>query len=182
MIVTAFIVFLVSVLGGLLLIAGYITIQGDEDFRIFPAEKGPVKCEYIDEEKAVFSCTLTYRNTGKQLAMVLDIFPRLLLPREQFDIARVSCRIEHPIDRRDDGYMQAFLSDAGDKGELVLVLEMQVKEGKKMEEILEDMVDITLNTYTISVGRTMPKTKKEFLTIDADDIKAAARKGADEKA
>lgn len=179
MIGTMLIVFLAVVLAVILFIAGYIMFQGDEDFRIFPSEKGQVKCEYIDEKRAVFSTVLPYRNVGKQLAMVLDVFPRLLLPKEQFDLAKVSCRIEHSDDRRDDGYMQAFISDAGDKGELIVIIEFEAKEGNSIKAVLENMVDVMLDAYTVSVGRTMPQTRKTLLTIDSEEINAAAGKGAD---
>lgn len=170
---------LLAVLAVLLFVAVYIMLQGDEHFCVIPEERGFVKCEHIDEAKAIFSCVLPFRNTGKQLAMVLDVFTRLLLPKEQFDMAKVSCRLESFSDRRDDGYMQAFLSDIADKGEFLLVLEIEGKDGSKMQDILDNMVDITLNVYSVSVGRAMPKTRKVFITIDSDEIKSAAVKGAD---
>lgn len=162
-------------------VALYIKAQGEQDVRFLPEQKSKLTCELIDDEKAVFSLLLPYQNFGKQEGIMTDAFARVLLPKEQFDMAKVSSHFENSLARRDDDYVEAFIIRIGVKGNFVLTLEITPSKNRSMQEVLENIVDMTIDIYYEVVGRTYPMLRKDSLTLLLEEFQQAATEGAAKK-
>lgn len=156
----------------------YIKLQGEADVRILTSERSALVCDYIDKEKAVFSMTIPFYNGGKQEDIILDAFARVLLPQEQFDLAKVTARLEHVDRRRSDDYLEAFIVKIKQKGDFVLTLTVEAKEGITIQEVLKDIVDITIDVYWTAVGRRAPRILKDDLTVLLEEFQDSAAKEA----
>lgn len=157
----------------------YICLQGEHDVRFLPQNKSTLTCEYIDKDRAIFSLSIPYKNFGKQEGIMTDAFVRVLLPKEQFDLAKIIGHFENSEARRDDDYMEAFIVRISEKGNFILTLEIIPNNSFSIDEILQNMVDFTIDIYYEVTGRTYPMIRKASLTLLLEEFQQAAAKGAD---
>lgn len=155
----------------------YIKLQGEGDVRVLTSEHGELKCEYIDDKKAVFSMVIPFYNAGKQEDIILDAFARVLLPQEQFDMARVTALLERPERRRSDNYLEAFIVKIKQKGDFILTLTVEAKD-VSIEEVLKNIVDITIDIYWTAVSRRAPRILKDDLVVLLEQFQDSAKEAA----
>lgn len=154
----------------------YITLQGEGDVRILTGERSALTCEYVDKQKAVFSMIVPFYNGGKQEDIILDAFARVLLPQEQFDMATVTPLLERPERRRSDNYLEAFIVKIKERGEFILTLTVEAKDGAMLEDVLQNIVDMTIDVYWTAVGRCAPRILKDDLTVLLEEFQDSAAK------
>ena len=153
----------------------YILLQGNEKISFLTADRSALSCEYLDEQKAIFSLTIPFCNAGTQEGIMTDAFARVLLPREQFSLASINSRLEKADERRDDGYLEAFIGRIGQKGDFILTLEITSLNRNSMDDILNGIVDMTIDIYYVVTGRTSPKIRKDSLTLLLEEFQQAAK-------
>ena len=150
-------------------IAIYIAVQGNEKVVLLGKERTLLACREAAGTHAVFSLKVPLVNNGRQDGIVLDAFARLLLPLEQFDLARVLARLERENVPRADDYMEAFVVHPGERHELILTIAMDAVAGD-IKYVLENMVDVTVDVYYQVVGRTAPHIEKCIIDLSLEEF------------
>ena len=95
----------------------YIVRQGDSEIEILTAQRTELQLVSAEDGRAVFVAQIPLCNLSAQDGIILDAFPRHLLPQEQYDAARVESRLELLTAPREDGYFEAVIIE-GNKGKL----------------------------------------------------------------
>ncbi len=167
--------FILLVMVPIILVYLFIKMQGDENFICLVDKRSPLVCERLDNKTAKFSFFLPYINLGKQEGVVLDAFARSLLPKEQFDLARVITFLERIEKRRDDNYLEAFIFKKNVQSDFIITICFEALDDNKMQDVLRQMVDLTIDIYINVVGRENVQIRKTSLTILLEEFQKAAK-------
>lgn len=146
-------------------------LQGDEKFVIETEKKSSLKVLERGENFLVVNTIIPYNNYGKQICMVLDTFPRVLLPHEQYDKAIVTANLEQLDAPRTDGYFEAFMVYPHKSGDLSLTLRF-VSQQSSIEDALQDIFDVSINIYSNGIGRNDMFIRKANLVIKKEELVA----------
>lgn len=146
-------------------------IQGDEKFVIETQKHTPLKVLERGSNFLVVSTNIPYSNYGKQICMVLDIFPRVLLPQEQYDKATVTAHLEQAHAPRADEYFEAFMVYPNKTGDLTLTLRF-FSPLLSIEDSLKDIFDVTINIYSNGIGRNEMFIRKTGLVVQKEELVA----------
>ena len=66
---------------GVVVIGGYISVQGDAVMRLLTKERSKAKLDNKTEERVDFSLEIPFDNIGKQEGTILDAYMRIYLPQ-----------------------------------------------------------------------------------------------------
>lgn len=152
-----------------------LSAQGQVEFA-WPA-KSAWSVSKVSDSFAQFTVKVPLKNeTGIDLTIV-DAFPRILLPEEQYKSARVFGRAVFGEDAREDGYWEAVIIPRRTGANLTLVLEITSEAGT-LEKALAEMPDFNVDLYWQTVCRNPIRIEKQrFQTQAAELKKAFAEKG-----
>ena len=121
---------------------------------------------------AQFTVKVPLKNeTGIDLTIV-DAFPRILLPEEQYKSARVFGRAVFGEDGREDGYWEAVIIPRRTGANLTLVLEITSEDGR-MERALAKLPDFNVDLYWQTVCRNPIRIEKARFKIQAAELQKA---------
>ena len=131
----------------------------------------------VSDSFAQFAVKIPLKNeTGIDLTIV-DAFPRILLPEEQYQSARVFGRAVFGEDAREDGYWEAVIIPRRTGANLTLVLEFCSDRGT-LAEALAELPDFNVDLYWQTVCRNPIRIEKQRFQIQAEELrKAFAEKG-----
>lgn len=139
----------------------------------FINERTALKMEQIDNNKVAFYTEFDIANSGKRNeAMVLDAFGRSEMPKEQYDKARLSVRLERATDRRDDGYMEAFAFFDGPREKMIYTFTVE-SPSQSILQTIEEIKDIKLALYIHSVGRDDGFIRRWYFIATQEEMKKA---------
>ena len=119
----------------------YIVRQGDAEIEILTAQRTELQLVSVEDGKGVFSAQSPLFN-----GIILDAFPRHLLPQEQYDAARVESRLELLTAPREDGYFEAVIIEGNKGNTLVLTVALTAKNGL-LAEAVASMADMPVELY-----------------------------------
>ena len=157
---------------GILGIWIYIVRQGDAEIEILTAQRTELQLVSVEDGKGVFSAQIPLFNLASQDGIILDAFPRHLLPQEQYDAARVESRLELLTAPREDGYFEAVIIEGNKGNTLVLTVALTAKNGL-LAEAVASMADMPVELYYQVVGRGECALHKERLVLPAAEFKTA---------
>ena len=150
----------------------YIVRQGDAEIEILTAQRTELQLVSVEDGKGVFSAQIPLFNLASQDGIILDAFPRHLLPQEQYDAARLESRLELLTAPREDGYFEAVIIEGNKGNTLVLTVALTAKNGS-LAEAVASMADMPVELYYQVVGRGECALHKERLVLPAAEFKTA---------
>ena len=165
-----FIGFLITVLATYL----YISNQGNCNIQIFGDGRSKFKIDELTKESATFSTLIRYKNVGSQNGTIVDLFPRHLLPQEQFDAVNVESWLFDKSMERHDGYWEAIIVKKGLEGIIQLNIKLTAKNGDIINT-LENMVDMPVNLVYQVVGRSWFDIYKERIIMYKEEVAEAVK-------
>ena len=150
----------------------YIVRQGDSEIEILTAQRTALQLVSVENGKAVFAVQVPLCNLSAQDGIILDAFPRHLLPQEQYDAARVESRLELLTAPREDGYFEAVIIEGNKGNTFVLTVALTAKNGL-VAEAVAGMADMPVELYYQVVGRGECTLHKERLILPAAEFRVA---------
>lgn len=170
MLLTIIGIFIALFILGLLVVAIYISVQGDAEMRLLPKERSQARLVAQEDGRADFSLTLPFTNTGKQEGTILDAYLRIYLPQEQYADVLLRGKVNLEDVPRDDDYFEALLVPAGTKRSFALRFEAYAKNGKDLSEALAGAPDVDVAVFIDCRGRRELYTVKEIFTLTAEEL------------
>ena len=135
---------------GVIIVGVYISIQGDAVMRLLVKQR----------TKAVLD---------KVYADRID------LPQEQYSDVLLRGKVNREGYLREDDYFEAMLVPAGTGEKFVLRFEAYAKNGKSLEEAMENIPDVDVALFADCRGRRELYTVKEYFTLTADEMRALVK-------
>ncbi len=150
----------------------YILLQGNERLVMRFSERTPLACADIDEHQATLFLSIPIENEGRQDGIVMDAFGRLLLPKEQYDQAKIVLKLDKEDALRTDDYLPAFFIEPGKK--TTLRMTFLITTDGDIRSALRQLPDVTVDIYCHISGRTKPRIYKTALMIPLEEFRACA--------
>lgn len=160
---------------GVLVVGLYISMQGDAVMRLLTKKRSAVALEKKEAERVDFSLEIPFDNVGKQEGTVLDAYMRIYLPQEQYGDVLLRGKVNREGYLREDDYFEAMLVPAGTGEKFVLRFEAYAKNGKSLEEAMENIPDVDVALFADCRGRRELYTVKEYFTLTADEMRALVK-------
>ena len=153
----------------------YAYRQGDEHIVFSTKRRTAFALEDIGFDRVVLYSDIPYENKGKQNGTLMDVYPRHLLPQEQFDNVGIVSRTTSLEKERHDGYWEAVIIPPGKGGHVRLRVEMTAKNGNIRSD-LNDFPDMPIDIVYQVVGRSDWYITKARIVLDADEVVQALRR------
>lgn len=150
----------------------YIKRQGDAKFAFLLDQRTDFTLASATEDRAVFVCRIPYVNNGTQDGTLVDVFPRHLLPSEQYSALEVRSWLTWAEKPRTDGYWEAIIVPKGTGNAIILVLEFHDRGGG-LAAGLKEMVDMRIDIIYQAVGRAEWYLNKASFVLPAAEIRRA---------
>lgn len=160
---------------GVIVVGGYISIQGDAVMRLLTKERTQAALDKKAAERVDFSLEVPFDNIGKQEGTILDAYMRIYLPQEQYSDVLLRGKVNLKNHLREDDYFEALLVPAGTGDKFVLRFEAYAKNGKSIEEAMANIPDVDVALFADCRGRRELYTAKEFFTLTADEMRALVK-------
>ena len=100
---------------------------------------------------------------------------RIYLPLEQYSDVLLRGKVNREGYLREDDYFEAMLVPAGTGEKFVLRFEAYAKNGKSLEEAMENIPDVDVALFADCRGRRELYTVKEYFTLTADEMRALVK-------
>ena len=136
--------------------------QGNEDIVIMVKRRTPFVVEDISFDQVVLSTDIPFVNRGKQYGTIMDMFPRHLLPQEQFDNVRIQS-------------WEALVYKQRQGSTIRLRLVMTANSGNIRKDLV-GFPDMPIDIYHQVVGREAYRISKTRITLTAEELEVAMRK------
>lgn len=160
---------------GVIVIGGYISIQGDAVMRLLTKERTQAALDKKAAERVDFSLEVPFDNIGKQEGTILDAYMRIYLPQEQYSDVLLRGKVNLKNHLREDDYFEALLVPAGTGDKFMLRFEAYAKNGKSIKEAMANIPDVDVALFADCRGRRELYTAKVFFTLTADEMRALVK-------
>lgn len=157
---------------GLVAVAVFIMMQPKHKFVFDVAKRTKAELTVKTDDKLCFSVDVPFTNEGGDEGLVLDAFPRIYLPQEQYDKALVRGKINLKDVPRDDDYFEALVMPKGEHKTMTVKFELTPMHGASLKEAVSGLPDFDVALFWECRGRENLYTVKKFITISADEVKA----------
>lgn len=156
----------------------YIIRLGKADPVFYADRRTEFAATEFGQSSMSVACEMPYMNTGKQLCTIMDCYPRVLLPEEQFSGVKITGRVERIDARRNDGYFEAVLVYPQTGGTLIVTLDLEV-QNDDVRKTLMAMPDVNVDVVYQIVDRHSLYINKVRIVLTANEVKRAIEaKGA----
>lgn len=152
----------------------FVWRQGNEHVVMLMKRRTPFIVEDMSFNQVVLSCEIPFVNKGKQYGTVMDLFPRHLLPQEQFDRVKVESWITDAHKERHDGYWEAVIIKPRKGGVCKLRLVLTAKSGNIRKDLV-GFPDMPIDILYQVVGRTDYHISKDRLVLTSSELEQALR-------
>jgi hypothetical protein len=149
----------------------YILNQGDAKFEFLVSDRAAFKLSSLTQESAVFTTSVPFVNSGPQDGTIVDLFPRHLLPQEQFDKVKAESFVSRQGAERSDGYWEAVIIPKKTGGVLNVTVVLTAKEGGILP-LLPEMVDMPVKLVAHIVARRKWYLQKAEIILPQTEIAA----------
>lgn len=132
----------------------------------------------LGERSMTVQCEMMYRNTGRLMYTIMDCYPRVLLPQEQFGDVRITGRVEREDARRSDGYFESVIVYPKMGGTLIVTLELEMQNEAAFDTLCK-MPDVNIDIVYQIVDRHKLYIGKTRIVLTAREVRSAIEvKGA----
>lgn len=150
----------------------FVLKQGNERVILLPKRKTSFQLADMNMSSITLFCDVPFVNKGRQLGTIMDLFPRPLLPEEQFDGVKVNAWAMD-IDRpRHDGYFEAIIIKPRKGGTIRIYVTLTGRNGNIREDI-KGFPYMDIDIYYQIVGRTDYHIDKQRIRLTAEEVQAA---------
>ncbi len=172
---------LINVLVGCLFLValGYLAFQlfakwqGDEQIVLqVRHKKVSFKVEEISFNQVTLYADVPFQNVGRQNGTVMDVFPRVLLPQEQFDEVHVAAWTTNANKERHDGYWEAVIIPSKKGGIIRLRVILTAKHGNIRVDA-KNFPDMPIDIVYQVVGRSDWYLTKGRVILTAQEVEKA---------
>ena len=146
--------------------------QGDAKFIIEARRRDPFALKSMSTDTAVFETEVPFHNGGKQLGTIMDFYPRVLLPREQYDLCAVTAQLANKDAERDDGYWESVIYYPH-KGSRIRVTVTLTSKGGNIREDLRTFPDMPVDLVYQAGSRSEWYIHKARITLKASEVRHA---------
>ena len=146
--------------------------QGDAKFIIEARRRNPFELKEMTSDTAVFETEVPFHNAGRQLGTIMDFYPRVLLPREQYDRCLVSAQLANKEAERDDGYWESVIYYPR-KGGRIRVTVTIVSKNRDIRNDLRTFPDMPIDLVYQVVSRSEWYIHKARITLKAAEVQKA---------
>lgn len=160
---------------GVVVVGGYISVQGDAVMRLLTKERTKAVLDKKENERVDFSLEVPFDNIGKQEGTILDAYMRIYLPQEQYNDVLLRGKVNLKNHLREDDYFEALLVPAGTGDKFVLRFEAYAKNGKTIAEAMANIPDVDVALFADCRGRRELYTAKEFFTLTAEEMRGLVK-------
>ncbi len=150
----------------------YVAKQGDECIVMVPKRRSNFEVEDISFDKVVLVCDIPFVNKGRQNGTIMDLYPRHLLPQEQFDTVLVESWTMDVARPRHDGYFESVIIEPKKGGTIRLRLIMTGKNGNIRKD-LQGFPDMNIDIVYQVVGRSDWHISKNRIRLTAEELQQA---------
>ena len=150
----------------------YVVRQGDEHIQMVTKRRSAFQLEDISFDKVTLVCDIPLTNRGKQNGTIMDLYPRHLLPQEQFDNVHVECWTMDVARPRHDGYFESYIVEPKKGGTIRLHVIMTGKNGNIRKD-LQGFPDMNIDIVYQVVGRTDWHISKNRICLTSEELQAA---------
>lgn len=112
---------------------------------------------------------LTFKNLGKQEAVVSDCIARTQLPYEQYDGIEARGRVERVGAPREDDYFEAVIVEPGKSMDVDVFITLKARKGQSLELALSRMVDMPVDIIYTTFSRQPYEVRKDRIVMTAEE-------------
>lgn len=152
----------------------YCVRQGNERITMLVKRRTPFVVEDISFDKVTLVCDIPFANRGKQNGTIMDLYPRHLLPEEQFDKVHIESWTTDLDHERHDGYWESVIIEPRKGGTVRLRLILTAKSGNIRKDT-EGFPDMSIDIVYQVVGRSDWHISKNRLVLTAEELQQALR-------
>ena len=151
----------------------FVWKQGNENVMLIVKRRTPFLVESKDFNSVTLYTDIPFTNKGTQLGTIMDLFPRHLLPCEQFDGVTVTSWGQH-LDRTDrqDGYFESYIVKPKTGGTVRIHVTFTGLNGNIMNDI-QGLPDMNIDIYYQVVGRTYYRITKQRIRMTEEEVARA---------
>lgn len=151
----------------------FVWKQGNENVVLLIKRRTPFVVEHRDFASVTLYTDIPFVNKGTQLGTIMDLFPRHLLPCEQFDRVTVNSWGQH-LERtnRQDGYFESYIVKPKTGGTVRIHVTFTGINGNIINDI-EGLPDMNLDIYYQVVGRTFYRITKQRIRMTQEEVARA---------
>lgn len=150
----------------------FVLKQGNEQVVLLPKRKTNFQVADMNFESITLFCDIPFVNKGRQNGTIMDLFPRHLLPEEQFDAVKVetwAMDIDRP---RHDGYFEAVIIKPRKGGTIRVYVKLIGKSGNIREDI-KGFPYMNIDVLYQVVGREDWHIDKARIRLTPEELQAA---------
>lgn len=150
----------------------FVLKQGNEQVVLLPKRKTNFQVADMNFESITLFCDIPFVNKGRQNGTIMDLFPRHLLPQEQFDAVKVEIWAMDNNRPRHDGYFEAVIIKPKKGGTIRVYVKLIGKSGNIRED-LKEFPYMNIDIFYQVVGREDYHINKDRIRLNPADIQAA---------
>ncbi|MDY3974322.1 hypothetical protein [uncultured Veillonella sp.] len=148
--------------------------QGDEQITMLTKRRTQFEVEDINFHQVTLVCDIPFVNKGRQNGTIMDLYPRHLMPQEQFDNVWIQSWTTDANAERHDGYWKAQIIEAHKGGIVRLRLIFNAKNGN-IHKDLAGFPDMNIDIVYQVVGRSDWHISKNRIVLTAEELQHALR-------
>lgn len=152
----------------------YAWRQGDEAITMLVKRRTPFVVEDESFQQVVLVSDIPFVNKGRQNGTIMDLYPRHLMPQEQFDNVHIQSWTTDANAERHDGYWKAQIIETRKGGTVRLRLIFTAKNGN-IHKDLKGFPDMNIDIVYQVVGRSDWHISKNRITLTAEELQQALR-------
>ena len=143
--------------------------QGDEKVILLPKRATNFQVSDRNFESITLFCDVPFVNKGRQNGTIMDLFPRPLLPEEQFDSVKVDAWAMDINRPRHDGYFEAVIIKPRKGGTIRVYVTLIGKSGNIREDI-KGFPYMNIDIYYQVVGREDYHIDKQRIRLTPEEV------------
>lgn len=144
-------------------------VEGDAEL-ILDKDKGTEFFKVSRDGDSVIICRrLTFKNIGKQEAVVSDCIARTQLPFEQYDGIEARGRVERVGKTREDDYFEAVIVEPKTSIDIDVFVTLKARKGQSLELAMSHMVDMPIDIIYTTSSRRPYEVRKDRIIMTAEE-------------
>lgn len=150
----------------------FVLKQGDEHIVLLPKRKTNFQLLDMTFDSITLFCDIPFVNKGRQNGTIMDLFPRHLLPEEQFDAVKVESWTMDMNRPRNDGYFESVIIEPRKGGTIRLYVTLKAKNGN-IRDALIGFPYMNIDIVYQVVGREDWHIAKDRVRLTPEELEAA---------
>ncbi|MBD8976753.1 hypothetical protein [Veillonella magna] len=152
----------------------YAWRQGNERIVLVTKRRTPFQVEDLTFKTVTLVCDIPFVNRGKQNGTIMDVYPRHLLPQEQFDNVSIVSWTTDANRERHDGYWESVIIEPRKGGTIRLRVILEGKTGNIRKDVV-GFPDMSIDIVYQVVGRSDWHISKQRIVLTAEELAQAMR-------